>query len=104
MNNVAILKNNYVINLIVVDNDHLQELDSVVYSLGGDNYVIYDENNPAYLGGDYYNNVFRPSQPEGNVYWHEVLKMWLLEDDDVEALLWSLENPYDPTRLDLRQA
>jgi hypothetical protein len=102
---VAILKNNYVINTIFVAEQHLQDLDSMLYSLGGDKWMIYTEDSPAYIGGDLYNNKFRPPHP-GNedAFWSEEVEMWLLPEDDIEAALWGKNNPFDPSRLNLKMA
>ena len=102
---VAIIKNNSVINVIFVAEQHLQDMDSMLYSLGGDRWMLSTEDNTAFVGGDIYNDKFRPPHP-GNesAYWHDDLEMWLLPEDDVQSLLESKNNPFDPSRLDLKMA
>lgn len=54
MKNMAILdQNNIVINIIVVEDDEIQL----------ENHIIYTNENPAYIGGDYFDNYFYAPQP-----------------------------------------
>jgi hypothetical protein len=89
MKNVALLnESNIVLNIIVVKDDFQQE-----------NYVEYSDDNPAFIGGDFYEGYFYPPQPylswvrlngtwqpptpkpEGNFwYWNEAKQVWLDAD------------------------
>lgn len=52
--NIAILDvDNKVINIIVCSDDYILQ----------DNEIEYSENNPAFVGGDYYEGFFYPEQP-----------------------------------------
>jgi hypothetical protein len=53
MKNVALLnESNIVLNIIVVKDDFNQQ-----------NYVEYSDDNPAFIGGDFYEGYFYPPQP-----------------------------------------
>jgi hypothetical protein len=86
MKNVALLnESNIVLNIIVVKDDFEQE-----------NYVEYSDENPAFIGGDFYEGHFYPPQPylswvrlNGNWqpptprpegiswYWNEAKQVWV---------------------------
>ena len=85
--NVAVLnQNNKVINIIIVNDNY--ELNA--------NEIVYTNNNPAYIGGDYIDGYFYPPQPfaswirdngnwqaptprptEGVCYWDEDTTSWV---------------------------
>jgi hypothetical protein len=49
----VINENNEVINIVIVDDNFVAK----------ENYIQYLETNPAYIGGDYFNNYFYSPQP-----------------------------------------
>lgn len=84
--NVAILNNNTVINIIIVNDDYELNVDEVFYT----------DANPAFMQGDYVDGYFYPMQlfpswtrdgaghwlpptpkPKGNYYWDESTLSWI---------------------------
>jgi hypothetical protein len=83
---VALLNGSKVINIIVVEENFICN----------DDYVLYNEENPAYIDGDYIEGFFYPPQPfsswtrnngnwqpptpmptEGRWYWDETTLSWV---------------------------
>lgn len=80
--NVAVLnQNNKVINIIIVNDNY--ELNA--------NEIVYTNNNPAYIGGDYIAGYFYPEQPFAS--WVRVEGNWNPPTPMPTEGLWRWDEP-----------
>jgi len=97
INNYALLKNNFVVNTISIDDQYIDVLESVMHEHAADSYVKYDDDNPAYIGGDIKDGKFRTSKPSDEYIWNDEVWMWVLPEDDIEFLKLPKIPPIDPS-------
>ena len=82
MANFAVIKDNIVVN--VIDADDLETAQLVTNQTCVE---VTDETKPAFMGGEYKNNLFYPKKPSDDYFWDEASFAWI-----ENGYVWNEEN------------